>query len=141
MALLTATAQTGDSMTTFQRYLLFQIPGWTLGAIILFGFREWIGIPLWGSVLLYALYVGKDFVLYPLLRVAYQPGPKSGVEQLMGESATVKTALDPDGYVLARGELWKARLAPGSAPAGQGARVRVEAVRRRMLIVRPEDEQ
>ncbi len=127
-------------MSTFQRYLLFQIPGWILGAIILFVFREWIGIPLWGSVLLYALYVGKDFVLYPLLRVAYQPGPKTGPEQLIGESGTVKTALDPEGYVRVRGELWKARLAKGWPPIPQGARVRVESARRMVLIVSPEDE-
>ena len=27
-------------MSTFQRYLLFQVPGWVLGAIILFAFRD-----------------------------------------------------------------------------------------------------
>jgi membrane-bound ClpP family serine protease len=128
------------SMTTFQRYLLFQVPGWVLAAIILFVFREWIGIPLWGSVFLYSLYVGKDFLLYPFLRVAYQPGATTGAEQLIGESATVKTKLDPDGYVRVRGELWKARLAPGCAPVEPGARVRVEAARRLRLIVKPEEE-
>ncbi len=128
-------------MSTFQRYLLFQIPGWILGAIILFVFREWIGLPLWGSVLLYSLYVGKDFVLYPFLSVAYQAGAKTGAEQFIGEIATVKTKLDLDGYVRVRGELWKARLTPGSAAIEQGAQVRVEAVHRMTLIVRLDDEQ
>jgi membrane protein implicated in regulation of membrane protease activity len=129
-------------MTTFQRYLLFQIPGWILGAIILFVFREWIGLPLWGSVLLYSLYVGKDFVLYPFLSVAYRADARTGAEQLIGEIATVKTRLDPYGYVRVRGELWKARLMPGSVPVVENAvRVRVQAVRRMTLIVRLEEDE
>ena len=127
-------------MTTLQRYLLFQVPGWTLGAVLLFGFREWIGLPLWGSVLVYSLYVVKDFALYPFLRVAYQTGTRTGIERLVGEKAIVKTPLRPEGYVRVRGELWRARLAVGDAEAPPGTRVRVDSARGMVLTVSVEDQ-
>ena len=127
-------------MTTLQRYLLFQIPGWVLAVIVLFALRGWLGLPLWVSFVLFALYVVKDFALYPFLRVGYQPSPRIGAEQLIGEVATVKTPLAPDGYVRVRGELWRARLAAGSAPVEVGARVRVAAARGMILTVGAEPE-
>jgi membrane protein implicated in regulation of membrane protease activity len=128
-------------MTTLQRYFLFQIPGWVLAVIVLFVFRDWLGLPLWVSFLLFALYVAKDFALYPFLRVGYQPGPGIGAEQLIGEIATVRTPLAPDGYVRVRGELWRARLAAGSALVEVGGRVRVAAAHGMLLTVSavPED--
>jgi membrane protein implicated in regulation of membrane protease activity len=122
-------------MTTFQRYVLFQIPGWVLAVIVLFVLRGWLGLPLWVSFLLFSLYVAKDFALYPFLRVGYQPSPRIGAEQLIGEVATVKTPLAPHGYVRVRGELWRARLAAGSGPVEVGALVRVAAARRMTLTV------
>lgn len=125
-------------MTTFQRYILFQIPGWVLAVIVLFVLRGWLGLPLWVSLLLFALYVVKDFALYPFLRVGYEPSPSIGAKQLIGEVATVKTPLAPDGYVHVRGELWRARLAAGSAPVEVGSRVRVAAARGMILTVSAE---
>ena len=127
-------------MTTFQRYVLFQIPGWVLAVIVLFVLRGWLGLPLWVSFLLFTLYVGKDFALYPFLRVGYQPSPRIGAEQLIGEVATVKTPLAPHGYVRVRGELWRARLAADSAAVEVGARVRVAAARGMILTVSAEPE-
>jgi membrane protein implicated in regulation of membrane protease activity len=125
-------------MTTFRRYLLFQLPGWALAVFVLFVFRDWLGLPLWVSFLLFTLYVAKDFVLYPFLRVGYQPSPGTGAEQLIGEIATVKSPLAPVGYVRVRGELWRARLAAGSAPVEMGSRVRVAAAGGMILTVSAE---
>jgi len=125
-------------MTTFQRYVLFQIPGWVLAVIVLFVLRGWLGLPLWVSFLLFALYVAKDFALYPFLQVGYEPSPRIGAKQLIGEAATVKTPLAPHGFVRVRGELWRARLAAGSAPVEVGSRVRVTAARGMILTVSAE---
>ena len=125
-------------MTTFQRYVLFQIPGWVLAVIVLFVLRGWLGLPLWVSLLLFALYVVKDFALYPFLRVGYEPSPRIGIAQLIGEVATVKTPLAPHGFVRVRGELWRARLAADSAPVEVGSRVRVTAARGMILTVSAE---
>ncbi len=52
--------------------------------------------------------------------------PKTGVQTLVGRTATVVRACRPDGQVRLDGELWAARCATG---AGQGDLVRVLAVR------------
>jgi membrane protein implicated in regulation of membrane protease activity len=41
--------------------------------------------------------------------VGYETVEKSGIERLIGERGVVKQRLDPEGYVLVHGELWKAR--------------------------------
>ncbi|MFP5362635.1 MAG: NfeD family protein [Thermoleophilia bacterium] len=66
--------------------------------------------------------------------------PRSGAEDLVGDVATVRSALDPEGHVYVQGALWKARLedaAAADAPAA-GSRVRIQAVRGLTLIVHPE---
>jgi hypothetical protein len=46
-------------MTTFTRSLLFQIPGWVIAAVVLFGLRQWSGLSHWLVVGLFALWVIK----------------------------------------------------------------------------------
>ncbi|MCX6002157.1 MAG: nodulation protein NfeD [Chloroflexi bacterium] len=43
----------------------------------------------------------------------------TGKEGIIGQTALVKVALEPQGMVLVEGELWKAILDEGSAPAGE----------------------
>lgn len=126
-------------MTVFQRYLLIQIPGWVLVAIILAGLYLWAGLPLWVALGLYAIYVGKDFVLYPFLRRAYETDAKTGAEQLIGATCTATEDINPEGYVRIRGELWRAEGMPGAPPIPEGSRVRVQSARGMILIVTPED--
>lgn len=125
-------------MTVFQRYVLIQIPGWILAAIVLSVWHRWLNLPLWAAIGLFAAYVGKDFVLYPFLRRAYEPHGKTVVQTMVGEGGVATQQLDPDGYVRVRGELWHAEAAPGTQPVRQGSRIRVESVRGMTLIVTPE---
>jgi membrane-bound serine protease (ClpP class) len=61
----------------------------------------------------------------------------AGAEALVGQSAEVIEACDPDGRVRLRGELWNARAAE---PLGIGERARVTAVQGLTLeVVRAED--
>ena len=127
-------------MTVRARYFLLQIPGWVLVAVVLFGLRDWIGISLGWAVTLYALYVVKDFVLFPFLRSAYDTSTTTGIARLVGQSAVVKQTLAPKGLVVVGGELWKAMLAPGQDEVARGRRVRVESARGMVLVVRSEEE-
>ena len=58
-------------MSSFARYLLFQIPGWTLAAIVLVGLVHWFGLSRWVATGLLVFWVIKDFVFYPFVRKAY----------------------------------------------------------------------
>ena len=127
-------------MTVRARYFLLQVPGWILVAIVLFGLRDWIGISLGWAVGLYAIYVVKDFVLFPFLRSAYDTRTTTGIDRLVGELAVVKQPLAPKGLVAVGGELWKAVLAPGQEEIGQGQRVRIESARGMVLVVRAEQD-
>lgn len=127
-------------MTVRARYFLLQLPGWILVAMVLFGLRDWIGISLGWAMTLYALYVVKDFVLFPFLRTAYDTSTTTGIARLVGEVAVVKQALAPKGLVVVGGELWKAMPAPGQFEIAQGRRVRIESARGMVLVVRAEQE-
>ena len=122
-------------MTTWNKYLLFQVPGWILVALILIAMRYWFGLPVWIALFGFVLWVIKDFLFYPLLRVAYQSGPKTGVDQLIGLRGVVRQNLDPRGQVYLRGELWRAETAPGVLPIVSGSRVRVLRAEGMTLIV------
>jgi membrane-bound serine protease (ClpP class) len=52
--------------------------------------------------------------------------PQTGQEELVGQEGIVRHALDPDGYVLVHGELWRARAVDG--PIASGETVAVEAI-------------
>src|SRR4051794_39171811 len=109
----------GDLMRVYRRYLLFQIPGWLLAAIILICLHRWVSLPLWAVTGLFLLVVLKDLILYPFLRIGYSSTAKAGVEPMVGKSGIALQDIDPRGYVQVRGELWQAELAPGTQPIPQ----------------------
>ena len=122
-------------MTTFQRYVLFQAPGMLIEVAVLAALIEWWNLPLWAAIGIFAVLVLKDVVLYPFLRVGYETVEKSGIERLIGERGVVKQRLDPEGYVLVHGELWKARSTHPGDPVDPGTRVRVAASEGMLLLV------
>jgi membrane protein implicated in regulation of membrane protease activity len=103
---------------TFRRYLLFQIPGWVIAAVVLN-----LLLPRWTAVLLLTLYMLKDFVLYPWLRMAYDTETPIGGAQLVGQTAVTRDNLNPKGYVFVRGELWRAEARPAPVPANTLVRI------------------
>jgi membrane-bound serine protease (ClpP class) len=62
---------------------------------------------------------------------------RSGSEEMIGSTAEVRTALDPEGQVFIAGALWRARLASGADGARTGDRVVVEALDGLTLVVKP----
>lgn len=120
------------------KYLLFQVPGWTIVGGLLFGATRWWELGPRLAVGLFALWVIKDFALFPFLRVAYEArGGPGGADALIGAVGVAQQTLDPGGYVRVGAELWQAETSPGLPPVPSGARVRVRAVRRLTLEVEP----
>ena len=128
-------------MGVFARFLGFQVIGWCVVASVLYAGVAWLEI-VSGSFawLLFALFVAKDFALYPLTRRAYEHGPAHGAADLIGSEVRVLEVLDPqrEGYVVAGGERWRARLAPGwGVSLEPGRRARVRALDGITLVVEP----
>ena len=127
-------------MSVFARFVAFEAIGWIAAAAVL----TWaVGselIPEWGGWTLFGLWVAKDFVLFPLTRRAYEHGIPHGGGDLIGAEAVVELALDPEGWVRAGHERWRARLAAtASAPIDVGERVRIRALDGLTLVVELHD--
>jgi len=118
--------------------MLFQVPGWVLVILVLSALRIWINLPIGIAIGLFILWVVKDLLFYPLLRIAYQSGPKTVVEKLVGLKGVVREHLDPQGYVYVRGELWRAETEPDMLPIVAGSPVRVLRAQGMTLIVAAE---
>lgn len=124
-------------LPVFARYLLLELPGWFVAALVLTVLvRHWDLSP-GTALLLFGLWVAKDFALYPVLRIAYEDGPSHGTDDLVGSVGTVRERLDPTGWVRVGSELWRAEIAAGEAPLEPGATVRVLAVEDFTLRVGP----
>jgi membrane-bound ClpP family serine protease len=114
--------------STFARYLMFEIPGWVVAAAVVALLVHEEQLPARTGWILLAIFVAKDFALYPLLRVGYQPSAPDGSASLVGALGTARERIDPEGWVRVGAELWRAELAHGQAPVEAGAAVRVVAV-------------
>lgn len=126
-------------MSTWTKYWLFQIPGWIVLILVLWVLRIWAKLPLEVAIGLFALWVIKDLLFYPLLRIAYQPGAGRVVDALVGLKGVTRETLDPIGYILVRGELWRARTEPEDPPLAAGSPVRVLRAEGMTLIVAAEE--
>ena len=121
-------------MPAWQRYLAAQLPGAVLVGVGLLLFWDETGLPGWMGVVFFAFWIGKDLLLYPLMRRAYE---SSGVRaaRLVGRQGVARAALAPDGQVEVDGETWRARAVEGEEPIAAGAAVVVRGVDRFTLLV------
>ncbi len=122
-------------MRTFTRYTLYQVPGWVVAGLVLYALKTWFNLPGWIALAAFAVFVAKDFLLYPFLRHAYEPHFNPGRLELIGEHGAAVEDLSPRGFVRVRGELWPAEVARGAAPVAAEARIRVQGVRGDTLLV------
>jgi membrane-bound serine protease (ClpP class) len=70
------------------------------------------------------------------IRRAFARQPATGQPALIGQIATARTDLAPEGVVYVDGELWRARVTEGTVKVG--ARVRAERIEGMTLIVSPQ---
>jgi membrane protein implicated in regulation of membrane protease activity len=125
--------------SAFGKYLLLQVPGWILGAVVLVAVWNWAGLPAWIAVLVFILLVAKDFAIYPFVRSSFRVNHRTGMGQLIGARGTTREGLNPNGYVRVGGELWRAETEPGLPAVPAGGTVRVRKTRGLTLIVSAEE--
>lgn len=78
------------------------------------------------------------FAMTAALRLRRRPSV-IGEESLVGMLGEARTALDPEGTVLAKGTLWRARTLSDAIPAG--SQVRIDRTEGLLLFVSPETEE
>jgi membrane protein implicated in regulation of membrane protease activity len=94
------------------RYFVLQLPGWTFALAVAWGLHRYTSLSEVVILLGLALYLAKDFALYPLVRSAYEDAPHEPGHGLIGASGRVVVALEPDGWVQVGSERWRARHDP-----------------------------
>lgn len=119
------------------KYVLLEAPGWIVAGLVLAAAVQWFELAPWVAGLLLALWIGKDFALYPLLRVAYEESSRNGTDGLIGALGTVRKRLAPEGWVRVGSELWRAELVREGDAAEVGSEIRVLEVRGMTLRVEP----
>ncbi len=125
-------------MSVFLRYLLFQLPSWALVTVLLVALALSDVLPLWLALAVPAALIVKDLVVFPRVRIAYEPSVEHGGGDLLGALARVDTPLCPEGYVRVGPERWQARLIEPADRVAIGDVVRVRAIDHLTLVVEPE---
>jgi membrane-bound ClpP family serine protease len=98
---------------------------------------RWWDFPVFAAYGLMTVWIAKDVIMYPILRIAYEAGGTSGVDAIHGALGVVTQALVPSGYVRLGSERWKAELASGSQAISVGSAIRVVELHGLTLIVEP----
>ena len=123
-------------MVTFFRYLFFQIPGWTIAALVAWGLVHWELIPWWLALFGFCGLVIKDLAFFRFVRSAYDVKVKSGSEALVGRRGVVQNDLAPEGYIRINGELWRAGAAANGVVITAGTEVEVVRAEGMKVVVR-----
>jgi membrane protein implicated in regulation of membrane protease activity len=128
--------------------MLLQVPGWLIGALLLYGayLQDYISANV--ALALFGAWVVLEVLLYPVMRIAYEVSDPDPAAALLGRVGVVARAVDPpgpggsgaDGYVRLGPELWRARSSPECDSMPPGARVTVRGVEGLVLTVSPTTE-
>jgi membrane-bound ClpP family serine protease len=125
----------GVKVRALTRYVLFQIPDLILLGLGLAAAVRWWELSVAAAYFLFGLWIVKDIVMFPILRVAYETGGTSVADRLDGALGVVTQSLDPTGYVNVASELWSAEAPAESAAIPVGATVRIVEIRGLTLLV------
>ncbi len=117
------------------RYALLQVPGTALVLLLLWWLRTWFEWSWWAFWVPLMAWVAKDVALFPFVWRSY--GPAERVDPLVGQRGEARERLAPAGYVLVRGELWRAQIVGDGGPIERGEPVVVREVRGLTLLVEP----
>ncbi len=128
------------------RYAVFQIPELLVVGVALAAAHEWLELPLGWAAVVVALWIVKDFVVYPFVRSAYLDDEAAPLRDPRDAIGHAPDGLEGEAYVRIGAERWRARRAPGSPPIAPGESVRVveleglTVVVERHEVIRPGDE-
>ena len=130
----------GWSPKVLVRYSLLQLPGIALLIGLLFFLQRWVDIPLWLMWFIPAAWIAKDIILFPFVWRAYDWDHKESGKAMIGMRGIVSDRLDPTGYILIRGELWKAEAMDKVGPVDKGEEVLVQGIKGLTLQIKPVDD-
>lgn len=132
-----AESSTLGNVKPLGRYVLLQLPGWGAAAMVLYAIWRWVEIPLGVAVGLFALFVVKDVLLYPMSRRALLSPAQAGAEALVGRQGVAVDRLAPRGKVRLGAEVWMAESVSAQDVIPSGSSVQVDSVRGLTVRVRP----
>jgi membrane-bound ClpP family serine protease len=120
------------------RYLVLMIPGVVVLALVLVLAQHWVPIPGWlfGTIVL--LWILKEVIMFPFVWRAHDHWQAEPSRLMIGDRGVARERLAPDGYILVRGELWKAEKTDSGPPIEKGEFVRIEKMEGLKLFVRRE---
>jgi membrane-bound ClpP family serine protease len=119
------------------RYALLQIPSIVLVLVVLYYLDRIAPVPSHVKAVIIAMVVLSDIAMLPLLWRAYDTRPAAGPLSMVGERGVALRELSPEGLVLVRGEIWRARVGDGHAPVAKGGVVTVVEREGLVLTVEP----
>ena len=110
------------------------------GSLLLYaGAHPDLQLPLWAAVLGVLMTLGFFMQVMTSAIRARTARPLPGAEGIMGAVGIARTDISPDGQVMARGTLWRARTL--GAAIGEGTAVKVRGISGLMLMVEPTSEE
>ena len=121
----------------YLRYILLNIPGLVAVILILIIIQHWIALPVWLFLSIIAFWVVKDMVLFPFVWRAYDSRGSGRSRSMVGESGIARERLAPAGFVLVRGELWRAEIIDDGPPIEIGQPVKIVKMDGLTLFVEP----
>ena len=124
----------GTKGRSTRTYILLELGELLLLTVILVVISCFIRIPLWIVIAIPAGKFLKFLLVYPFVRRSVKQPLHSGLESLIGMRGLTVEAIDPEGYVNTRGELWRAVSDGTSIPAG--VKVEVCGLDRTKLVLR-----
>ena len=125
------------SAPTLVRYSLLQLPGLVLIGVVLVFIKDWMAWPPWLLWGILAVWIIKDAAMFPLVWRAYDPELAATTEALIGAVGVARERLQPTGYIMVHGVLWRAEVTGGTATIEPGNPVRVVKRYRLTLLVVP----
>ena len=106
--------------TTFGILTAGGIVSLIIGSMILFqGYSPIFRISPWLIAIVVIIIAGFFILMAQRAIHTHRTQPKTGREELIGKTATVKASLKPEGIVMFRGERWTARSESGTIKAGE----------------------
>jgi membrane-bound ClpP family serine protease len=122
------------------RYTLLQLPAIALVIGLLIFIRRWVDIPSWLHWGIIIVWVAKDIILFPFVWRAYDWNQKESGHAMLGMHGVALEPLDPLGYILVRGERWRAQPKEKGIRIEKGQRVEVLRIKDLTLYVQPVDQ-
>ena len=114
------------------------IPGTTVLILVLIIVRHWVNLPVWFSIILVVIWLGKEVIMFPFVWRAYDHHSTPVVYAMIGQRGVAKERLAPTGYVLVRGELWLAENIGSQPFIERGMWVQVKKIEGLKIFVVPE---